>query len=145
MDEHGKARQSCGIRRETYSRSGGLKSASRLPNLFVLTACLVAAFTGCANAEPTTVNDLVGNLAAYDGKRVAIAGTVAGKRESVSHEGNAYDTFWLCDGRCIRVFIFGEPEISDGQRLTVRGTFNTVKRVGRYRFTNEITADEGSL
>jgi hypothetical protein len=43
------------------------------------------------------------------------------------------------------VFTFGRPALQDGQRVAVRGTFSTTKRVGRYTFHNEIEADEGTL
>jgi hypothetical protein len=45
----------------------------------------------------------------------------------------------------VNVFTFGHPHVGEGQRLTVNGTFQTVKNVGRYSFRNEIEADEGYL
>ncbi len=81
----------------------------------------------------------------YDGKHVEVTGTIRSLREKTLHKGNAKDTFSICDGGCLRVFTFGHPEVSDGEKLTVHGIFAAVKHVGRHTFRNEIDADEGSL
>ena len=47
-------------------------------------------------------------------------------------------TFSLCSSECIHVFSFGSPRISDGETITVHGTFAAVKhtiRLRRYGFT----------
>ena len=52
----------------------------------------------------------------------------------------AYYTFDLSDGKqAVRVFSFGESPCRPGA-ATVEGTFEKVKRQGRYVFYNEITA-----
>jgi hypothetical protein len=63
----------------------------------------------------------------------------------VSHRGNAYETFRLCDSKCVSVFAWGHPGLAAGQHSIVRGEYDAVKHVGRYTFYNEINADEGSL
>ena len=72
-------------------------------------------------------------------------GAVRGVLAKASHRGNDYETFSLCEKSCVKVFAWGHPQIREGQRLEVKGTFQAVKRVGQYNFRNEIEADEGSL
>jgi hypothetical protein len=87
-----------------------------------------------------TVDALLNKPAKYDGQQVDVSGTVTQLQRGVSHQGNPYITFSLCASRCVHVFEFGAPNISEGQRLTVHGTFAAVKHVGKYTFYNEIDA-----
>ena len=59
--------------------------------------------------------------------------------------GNDYETFDLCDNTCLKVFAWGHPGLQEGQSLSVSGKFDTVKRVGRYIFRDELDADQGSF
>jgi hypothetical protein len=45
----------------------------------------------------------------------------------------------------VNVFTWGHPQVAEGQKLTVNGTFDAVKHVGHYTFRNEIDADKGSM
>jgi hypothetical protein len=109
-----------------------------------LTVALILCAIGRAHATTLAPGDLLAHDATYDGKAVAVAGTVSDFRSHVSHKGNAYVTFELCASGCIHVFEWGCPSIGEGQALTVHGTFSAVKHVGRYTFYNEIEADDGS-
>jgi hypothetical protein len=95
-------------------------------------------------AASTSVAQILSSPSTYDGSHVVVSGTVSGLVQKTSHKGNPYVTFSLCSNQCIHVFAFGSPSISDGQRITVHGTFEAVKRVGGYTFYNEIDADDGS-
>jgi hypothetical protein len=98
-----------------------------------------------ATVAATTITQILGSPSVYDGKHIDVSGTVEHLEQKVSHKGNAYVTFALCSGQCIHVFGFGSPPISDGQPITVHGTFAAVKHVGSYTFYNEIDADDPSL
>lgn len=98
-----------------------------------------------ALAGAATVGQILGNPSTYDGQHVAVSGTVEHFERKVSRRGHPYVTFSLCSGQCIHVFGFGSPSISDGQTITVRGTFAAVKHVSGYTFFSEIDADDGSL
>lgn len=87
-----------------------------------------------------TVDALLNKPSKFDGQQVDVSGTVTQLQRSVSREGNPYVTFQLCASRCVHVFEFGSPTLTEGQRLTVRGTFAAVKHVGKYTFYNEIDA-----
>ena len=95
-------------------------------------------------SEPT-VDKIAASPTEFDGHHVTVSGTVRGVLAKTSHGGNDYETFSLCERSCVKVFVWGHPQIGEGQRLEVKGTFQAVKRVGQYTFRNEIEADKGSL
>lgn len=109
----------------------------------LLFAFLLAQGIAAAQA-PLSPADVLAHGASYDGKQIAIAGTVAKIEHRTSHHGNAYTTFDLCDGSsCIHVFEFGAPELTAGQTLTVRGRFSLEKHVGTAVYRNELDAASG--
>jgi hypothetical protein len=113
--------------------------AMRFIRHFVALAFLLSVATAAL-----AVDDIVAilkNPSAYDGRSVAVRGTVSQLRERISHRGNDYDTFKLCSSTCISVFMFGRPAVADGKTATVHGTFSAVKHTGGYTFYNEIEAD----
>jgi hypothetical protein len=86
-----------------------------------------------------TAASLLAHASSYDGKMVTISGTVERVAHRVSHKGNSYTTFSLCDqSRCVRVFEFGSPAIADGQTRTVTGTFAVARHVGPATYRDEI-------
>ena len=107
--------------------------------LFAFLACLPSVVSAATTAQ------ILGSPSAYDRQHVEVRGTVERLEQKVSHKGNPYVTFSLCSSQCIHVFGFGSPNLSDGQTITVRGTFAAVKRVSGYTFYNEVDADDGSL
>jgi hypothetical protein len=98
-----------------------------------------------AASSATTIAQILGGPSTYDGQHVDVRGMVERLEQKVSHKGNPYVTFSLCAAQCIHVFGFGSPSLSDGQTITVHGTFAAVKHVSGYTFYNEIDADDGSL
>jgi hypothetical protein len=92
-----------------------------------------------------TIAQILGSASKYDGQHVDVRGTVERLEQKVSHKGNPYVTFSICSSQCLHVFAFGTPSISDGQTITVHGTYEAVKRVSGYTFYNEMDADDGSL
>jgi hypothetical protein len=107
--------------------------------LFALVA-LVPAMTSAA-----TITQILASPSTYDGSRVDVRGTVEHLEQKVSHRGNPYVIFSICSSQCIHVFAFGAPSITNGQTITVHGTYETVKHVSGYTFYNEIDANDGSL
>ncbi len=94
-----------------------------------------------ADALDTSVSAILADPDRFDGQEVTIGGTITHLRQTVSRRGNPYYTFDLSDGtRTIRVFSFGRSPCKDGSAATVTGTFGKVHRVGRYVFSNEVTA-----
>jgi hypothetical protein len=98
-----------------------------------------------ADMSEPTVDKITTSPTAFDGHHVTVSGTVRSVLAKTSHRGNDYETFSLCEKSCVKVFTWGHPQIREGQRLEVKGTFKAVKSVGQYTFRNEIEADKGSL
>src|SRR5260370_12479396 len=73
----------------------------------------------------------------YDGRSVALEGTVTHLSGLVSQRGHAYCTLDLRDGTgAIRVFSFATTSCTDGMSASVEGLFERAKRVGQYTFHN---------
>lgn len=82
----------------------------------------------------------------FDGKAIVMEGTVTNIFFKISRRGNPYYTFDLTDGAgSVKVFSFGKPVISEGDRVKVSGRFMKEKRVGKYIFYNEIDASAGAV
>jgi hypothetical protein len=114
--------------------------------LKIFLTLILAAALGTAAVAGSFLSVILANPGEYDGKHVTVSGYVRNLAEKTSRKGNPYTTFSLCESQCMRVFTFGRPHITEGQkRLTVSGTFSAVKRVGSYTFHNELEADEGTL
>ena len=109
--------------------------------LVIALLCLVAVATSASaqliNSSPTAI---LADADRFDGRPVTISGTILNLQERVSRAGNSYYTFDLSDGKqAIRVFSFGTAPCRVGV-ATVEGSFEKVKRQGRYAFYNEVTA-----
>ena len=126
---------------EKYGMRFPITIAQILVAILILSAVGIAAAADSA-ISPTT---LLSHPYTYNDQHVAVSGIVRDVEERTSQRGNEYDIFDLCDSHCVRVFTWGHPAVSEGQKLTVHGTFEVTKRVGVYTFHNEIETDEGSL
>jgi exonuclease VII large subunit len=116
--------------------------------VFVMSSVIVGQGSVWASTSGViSISSLLSNPSTYDGSHVVVTGSVTNVKPKTSHAGNAYETFDLCDSsaNCVEVFTFGQPALSEGDKITIRGTFTAVKHVGQYTFYNEIQADDGSL
>jgi hypothetical protein len=96
-----------------------------------------------AAASTATIDQILGSPSIYDGRHVEVKGTVEHLERKVSHQGNPYVTFSLCSSQCISVFAFGNPGTSNGQTITVHGTYEKVNHTNGYTMYNDIEADGG--
>jgi hypothetical protein len=96
-----------------------------------------------AAASTATIGQILGSPSSYDGRHVEVQGTVEHLERKVSHQGNPYVTFSLCSGQCINVFAFGNSGTSNGQTITVHGTYEKVNHTSGYTMYNGIQADGG--
>lgn len=100
-----------------------------------------AASALAVRADYVTAKDLLGAPDKWHGQPVVLSGEVTRLEPRVSQRGNAYFTFQLVDETgAVRVFSYGTPEVSDGQRVQVEGIFHKIKRVGTYTFENQVDA-----
>ena len=113
-----------------------------LPILFIFSLLLQLQFT--LAAEKVSLQEILSNPDKYDGQEVSVQGKASKIKPRTSKKGNDYMTFTLRDesGKGMSIFTFGHPTISDGQKVTVTGIFQKVKKVGKYTFYNEIEAKE---
>jgi len=112
------------------------------PGILSIALLCLLSVTSSASAQlvNTSPSEILGSARRFDGEAVTISGTITNLQERVSHAGNRYYTFDLSDGKqAIRVFSFGSAPCRVGG-ATVEGTFEKVKRQGRYTFYNEVTA-----
>ncbi len=94
-----------------------------------------------ARADLVTVKELLAEPDKWHGRAVVVSGMVSNLDERVSQKGNPYYTFRLADGSAsLTVFSYGTPEVKDGSRIQVEGTFLKIKRVGKYTFQNQVDA-----
>ena len=106
--------------------------------LLVITLLAVVVSAAALDTSPTAI---FASPDRFDGQTVTITGTISSLRERVSARGNPYYTFNLSDGtRAIRVFSFGRRPCPDASPVEVTGRFYREHRVGRYVFSDEVTA-----
>ena len=75
---------------------------------------------------PAAAATVLANTAAYDGKNIAVIGTVSHLRHKTAKRGYNYTTFTLLGENAlsgISVYSRGTFPIADGQRVTVFGVF----------------------
>jgi hypothetical protein len=111
-------------------------------SIFVL-GLMLFVLTSAAFAETVQPSQILSNSSAYDSKHLTVSGTVRNVIAKTSRRGNDFETFDLCDNSCVKVFAWGHHVLRQGQHLSVSGTFDSVKHVGRYTFYNELDADDG--
>ena len=93
-------------------------------------------------AEKVSVQEIIANPDRYDGQEVSIQGKATKIKAKTSKKGNEYTTFTLRDesGKGMSIFTYGHLPIRDGQKVTVTGIYQKVKKVGKYTFYNEVEA-----
>ena len=81
----------------------------------------------------------------YDGQHVEVTGSVEYLQQHVTRRGTAYATFWLCSKGCVNVFVAGTVNVTEGETITVQGTFSIASHGGEFSASNVIEADAGSF
>ncbi|MCX8083182.1 MAG: exodeoxyribonuclease VII large subunit [bacterium] len=113
---------------------------------FLLFSLLVAGVIISA-IQKTSIQQILNNPDLFNHNEVIVEGRISNLQFRVSKAGNAYTTFSLLDEgyNSIKVFVWGhekiqQQNIKDGDAVEVRGIFNKIKYVGKYKFFNEIEA-----
>jgi hypothetical protein len=91
-----------------------------------------------------SIDAIVANPSAFDGKHVSVHGKVGDAKQKTSRKGNDYTTFDVCETKCVHVYAHGRVGVTDGATVTVGGTFVADKKMGSFDITNQIEADDGS-
>ena len=112
-----------------------------IPLLAWLAVVLFATSALAVPADLVSVKTLLAEPDKWHGRAVVVSGSVGKLEPRTSQRGNAYYTFLLTDGSAsVTVFSYGTPEIKDGNRVQVEGTFLKVERVGKSTFQNQVDA-----
>ncbi len=78
-----------------------------------------------------------------DKQKVEAEGVVSALKFRTSQAGNDYATFKLTsEGKTLKVFTFGHPDIEEDDEVIVKGTYYREKIVSGYTYYDEIEADE---
>ncbi len=113
--------------------------------IHALTCLLFPLLGGCAPFidYAATTSDITLNPAYYSGQPVVVTGNVRTLRQFRGASfGTPAETFYLCDGRCVHVFMREHTPMHEGERVSVRGFFSIIQRVGRLVLHNDIEAGE---
>jgi DNA polymerase III alpha subunit len=105
---------------------------------------ILPSFQTSEASEKASIPEILSNPDKYDGQEVTLQGQATKVRPRVSKKGNEYTTLTLIDdsGKGMNIFTWGHPSLTEGQKVTVRGIYQKVKRVGRNTFYNEVEAKE---
>ncbi len=113
--------------------------------IHALTCLLFPLFGGCAPfVEYAALPEaLLASPAYYAGRPVIVTGSVARVRQLRGASfGTLAETFYLCNGRCVQVFMREHTSMFEGERVSVRGFFSAKQRAGRLVLHDDIDAAE---
>lgn len=113
--------------------------------IHALTCLLFPLFGGCAPfiEYTATPEALIANPAYYAGRPVIVTGSVARLLHLRGASfGTLAETFYLCNGRCVQVFMREHTAMYEGERVSVRGFFSADQRAGGLVLHNNIDAAE---
>ncbi len=90
-----------------------------------------------------SIDAIIANPSAFDGKAVQVHGTVADVKQKTSRKGNDYTLFDVCETKCVHIYAHGKVGVTDGAIVTITGTFTAVKHMDNFDITNQIEANDG--
>ncbi|HTV92223.1 MAG TPA: hypothetical protein VMG98_05865 [Verrucomicrobiae bacterium] len=82
---------------------------------------------------------------AYNRQHIDVTGRVEHVRVERLPNGTQYESFSICATRCVQAVVVGAPAVTQGQTITVRGTYYGWKTFGTYTVRHAIQVDAGSL
>ena len=110
--------------------------------ILVCAAVLVVLLDPALALARDRIGDILARPETFDRREVVLIGKASALDPRTSQRGNDYFTFRLADetGASLKVFSWGQPAITPGDRVEVQGRFQKERRVGRHTFTNEVEA-----
>ena len=101
-------------------------------------ALIAFSLTAIALADPLSMEQLMKDRQAQDGKVVTVTGLVKGYTEK-----DDSSSFLLMDGgKGCSVYAVGRKGLHNDQRVTVNGTFSLAKKLGTSNFSNVVEASD---
>ena len=113
--------------------------------IHALTCLLFPLLGGCSPFidYAATPGALATSPAYYAGHPVISTGRIAQLRQLRGASfGTPVETFYLCNGKCVQVFMREHTRMFDGERVSVRGFFSITQHVGKLLLHNNIDASE---
>jgi hypothetical protein len=113
--------------------------------IHALTCLLFPLFGGCAPfvEYAATPSALIADPAYYSAHPVIVTGSVARLHQLRGASfGTLAETFYLCNGQCVQVFMREHTAMFEGERISVRGVFSAGQHVGKLVLHNDIEAAE---
>jgi hypothetical protein len=98
-----------------------MRKASRV--LFAAAALAALVFPVRA-AAITTIEQLQSQPQLLNGKDVVLTGRVSFMQRGVTSMGEDYTEFLLCDKNCITVWVRGDPNIREGDYVTIHNSLS---------------------
>jgi hypothetical protein len=106
----------------------------------IMSGC--SAYTQYVPAIPAVIH----RRSFYTGKTIVVTGQVERLDQWRARGGFEQETFYVCDGPCIHVYMEARSPIHDGQRVAVRGTYyQAYHSAGHKTYYNEIEATDVTL
>ncbi len=96
-------------------------------------------------AAAMTPDQIASSPRAYNGQHVEVTGRVTHLRALHLRNGTTYVRFSLCATRCIHAVVSGATALTEGETITVHGTYYGWKNFGTYMVHNGVAVDAGSL
>src|SRR6185503_6168873 len=62
-----------------------------------------------------SIDAIVANPSAFDGKHVSVHGSVADVKQKTSRKGNDYTTFQVCETKCVNVYAHGHVGVTEAR------------------------------
>jgi hypothetical protein len=81
----------------------------------------------------------------YNGQHVEVTGRVTHVHPLHLRNGTTYVRFSVCATRCIHAVVSGAAALTEGETITVHGTYYGWKNLGTYTVRNGVEIDPGSL
>jgi hypothetical protein len=110
----------------------------------LLVSTFVLGGISICTAAGTTVEKIVNNSDAYDGRKVSVTGTVSHLKFGALEVGKTYTTFILAgkSGGRIKVTISGTLKLKPGQEVRVKGVYRKIRKTAHRYYYNEIEASK---
>ena len=96
-------------------------------------------------ARAMTPDQIISASRSYEGRPVEVTGRVTHLRARRVPNGTTYVRFLLCATRCIEAVASGVSRLTEGETITVHGTYYGWRNFSTYTVHNGIVVDPGSL
>ena len=118
-------------------------TSKSLFSILLVSTIVLGGFSICPAAE-TTVEKIISDSNAYDGRKVSVTGTVSNLKFETLAPGKTYTTFMLAgkSGGRIKVSAPGTLKLQSGQEVRVKGVYRKIRKTAYRYYYDEIEASK---